>query len=161
MFKKTLIILALLSFGISVPMVLAQHGHAPHAEKVGHAPHAPHADHSLHGEHATHGGHNGIHLPSDEQLKEWGADQKMIDELHGLERKYEDESIDLNAALERAELDLERLHEDRNVSEASLHSAIDRYFAAKADLLKLHATAAVEARETMGEELFEKIRDAH
>ena len=136
-------------------MALAQHGHG----SLGHD--SVDSNHSLHGEHAAHGAHNGIHLPSDEVLKEWGCDEEMVNALHKLEDKFENESTDLNVALEKAELELEQAHNDESVSESTLHAAIDRFFEAKSDLMKLHATAAVQAREIMGEELFNKIREAH
>jgi hypothetical protein len=155
MIKKTLIILALLSLGAGVPAALAQHGHSSHHS----LPH--HENHAIHNEHVTHGVHNGIHLPSDEMLKEWGCDKAMIKTLRGLQLKLEEDSTDLQVALKKAEEALEEAHKDENVSERTLHSAIDELYEAKADLLKRQATAAVEAREIMGEELFGKIHEAH
>lgn len=155
MFKTTLIVLALMSLGAGTPLALAQHDH----DSLDH--HSVESNHSLHGEHAAHGAHNGIHLPSDEVLKEWGCDEEMVIELHKLEDKFEKKSTDLKVALEKAELELERAHMDESVSEATLHAAINRYFEAKSDLMKLHATAAVQAREIMGDELFKKILEAH
>ena len=145
----------MIPFGAGAPLALAQHGH----DSLGHD--SVDSNHSLHGEHAAHGAHNGIHLPSDEVLKEWGCDEEMVNALHKLEDKFENESTDLNVALEKAELELERAHNDESVSETTLLEAIDRFFEAKSDLMKLHATAAVQAREIMGEELFNKIREAH
>ena len=157
MFKKILLILALLSLCTGVPMVLAQSVHGSH-----HGSHSSHEEnHTLHAEHGSHGIHNGIHLPSDEMLAEWGCDPAMIKTLRAMKEKYEDQSIDLEANLKRAERNLERAHEDEKVSEKELHSAIDGFYQAKADLLKLQATAAVQARETMGEEIFGKIHEAH
>ena len=155
MFKTTLIFLALIPLGAGAPLALAQHGHG----SQGH--HSVDSNHSLHGEHAAHGAHNGIHLPSDEVLIEWGCDEEMVIALHKLEDNFEKKSTDLEVALEKAELELERAHMDESVSEATLHVAINRFFEAKSDLMKLHATAAVQAREIMGEELFKKIREAH
>jgi hypothetical protein len=155
MFKTTLIFLALIALGAGAPMALAQHGH-------GHSGHQSHdINHTLHEDHATHGIHNGIHLPSDEVLIEWGCDEEMVKSLRNLEDQFEKKSIDLKVALEKAELELERAHENESVSETTLHSDIDGFFEAKSDLLKLHATAAVQAREIMGEELFQKIHEAH
>jgi hypothetical protein len=155
MFKTTLILLALIALGAGAPMALGQHGH-------GHSGHQSHdINHTLHEDHATHGIHNGIHLPSDEVLIEWGCDEEMVNALHKLEDQFEDKSTDLKVALEKAELELERAHGNESVSESTLHAAIDRFFEAKSDLMKLHATAAVQAREIMGEELFKKIHDSH
>ena len=157
MLKITMIVLALVSISVGIPAVQAQHDH----QHDGHDHHAIHVEHAVHGEHATHGVHNGIHLPADATLKEWGFDQDLIDELRKLEVRYESQATDLRAELESAEEELERLHGTEQVRETTMHAAIDRYFEAKADLLKLHATAAVEARDVMGEELFRKIFDAH
>ncbi len=60
-----------------------------------------------------------------------------------------------------AERNLERAHEDEKISDKEMHSAIDDFFQAKSDLLKLRATAAVQARETMGAEIFGKIHEGH
>ena len=155
MFKTTLTVLTLIPLCAGTPLALAQHGH----DSLDH--HSVESNHSFHGEHAAHGAHNGIHLPSDEVLKEWGCDEEMVIALHKLEDNYEKKSADLKVALEKAELELELAHMDESVSEATLHASINQFFEAKSDLMKLYTTAAVQAREIMGEELFKKIIEAH
>ena len=59
------------------------------------------------------------------------------------------------------EKEMERVHEDEGVKEADLYAAIEGYFGAKVDLMKLYATAAVQAREIMGEDLFKKVHETH
>jgi HD-like signal output (HDOD) protein len=154
MLKKTMIILALLSFGCVGSQALAQHGHH------GHAPHHE-TSHTLHDNHALHGAFDGVHLPSDEMLKQWGFDDELIKTLRELKLKYETKSIDLEADLKKAKLELKQAHEDSQVNKSTMLGAIDGFYKAQAALMKLQVTAAFEARDIMGEELFEKIREAH
>lgn len=154
---KKLTVLVLLSLLACVPSVYAQHGHGHDLHKEIPA----HSNHTLHGEHATHGFHNGIHLPSDAEMEKLGFDAKMIKMLHGLQEKYEDQSKALVEAVKLAEKGLMAAHDDEQVKEKTLHQAIDQYFESKGDLMKLHATAAVEAHEVMGDDLFQKIKKAH
>jgi len=157
MLKRIMIALALLSLGVGVPSAFAQHGHGHH----GHDSHSAHGHDMMHDGHETHGVHFGIHLPSDAELQEWGFSDRLIEELRDLEERYEREFKNLEADFERAEQELESLHDTEQVRESTMHAAIDRYFEAKADLLKLQATAAVEARDVMGEENFRRIFEAH
>jgi len=170
MMKRTTIALALSTLCLTAPAALAQHHHGHdghhghqtiHAQHIPHAQHVPHAEHAEHAEHATHGVYNGVHLPNHETLKEWGFDDELIEELRDLEKGFEDRSSDLRGELDEASKDLQRLNGDARASESTMHGAIERYFEAKADLLKLQATAAVNARRVMGEERFAKIVDAH
>jgi len=158
MFKTTMIILATVSLITGASHAYANQGHHGHG---GHRGIIHHSSHAMHEEHASHGIHNGIHLPEDKMLKEWGFDNELIQTLRELQKKFESEAIDLEADLKKAELELSQAHKNKNVKESTLHKAIDEFFAAKADLMKLHATAGIEGRQTMGEELFDKIREAH
>jgi len=90
-----------------------------------------------------------------------GADDKMIAALRDLELRFEEKAIDLKASVEKAELELVRAHENKDVQEKDLYAAIDKVYKAKADLMKLHVTAMVEAREVMGQDLFTKILETH
>jgi len=161
MMKRTTIALVLSTLCLTAPAALAQHHHGHcghHGHQTIHAEHVPHAEHA---EHATHGVYNGVHLPNHETLEEWGFDDELIEELRDLEKRFEDQSSDLRGEIDEASKDLQRLNGDARASESTMHGAIERYFEAKADLLKLQATAAVNARRVMGEERFAKIVDAH
>jgi len=154
MLQRTLITLALLSLVIGIPAAMAQHGH-------GHSNHAGSVKHMEHSEHAVHGMGVGMHLPTDEVLTDWGCDKALINSLHKLETRFDEQAVDLHAALEQAEYGLQKAHEDKGITKSAMHTAIDDFFEAKADLMKLHATAADAARETMGMEIYGKIHEAH
>ncbi len=158
MFKKTMIILATVFLISGGSNALANHGHHGHG---GHGENLHHGSHAMHEEHAAHGIHNGIHLPGDKVMKEWGFDEELIETLHNLQSKFDSEAIDLEADLKKAELELNQAHQNDRVKESELHKAIDKFFEAKADLMKLYATAGIEGRKAMGEENFNKIREAH
>jgi hypothetical protein len=161
MLRTTITLLALTALMIGVPVALAQHGHGGHDSHGWHCNHDVHFAHAMHGEHALHGVYSGVHLSSDEDLAELGCSPKMIKTLHALHERFADESAALEAALKEYESKLEKIHGNDQASESALHGAIDDYFTAKSDLMKLRATAAVEARETMGDDLFGKIHDSH
>ena len=155
MFGTTITILALLSMLIGAPTAVAEHDHQWHDS------HGGHSEHAVHSEHATHGVYNGIHLPSDQYLADGGCSEQEIKSLHELHERLAKDSVDREKDLAEAEENMIKTRSGTQVSESALHDAIEDYFTAKSDLMKLRATAAVEARKIMGDERFEKIADSH
>jgi hypothetical protein len=155
MFSTTIITLAVLSLLIGAPIAVAEHDHKWHDS------HGGHSEHAVHSEHATHSVYNGIHLPSDQFLADGGCSEQEIKSLHKLHERLAKDSADREKTLAEAEEKMIKTRDSARVSESVLHDAIEDYFTAKSDLMKLRATAAVEARKIMGDELFEKIAASH
>ena len=155
MFGTTITILALLSLMIGAPIAVAEHDHKWHDS------HGGHSEHVVDNDHTTHGVYDGVHLPSDQYLADEGCSEQKIKSLRKLETRLAKDSIDRVTALAEAKAKMIETRSGTQVSELALHDAIEDYFTAKSDLMKFRATAALEAREVMGDELFEKIAASH
>ncbi len=161
MFGTTITALALLSLLIGTPVVKAEHDHKCHDSHGEHSDHALHSDHTLHNEHATHGVYSGVHFPSDEYLAEGGCSEQEIKSLNELRERLAKDSVAYEESLAEVEAKMIATRNDPQASESDVHDAIEAYNTAKSDLMKLGATAAVQARKIMGDELFEKIAASH
>jgi len=90
-------------------------------------------------------------------LKEAGATTDQLKQLRHLVFSIRMKCVDLHATARKAKLKLHFLHTVEDVDEATLHSAIDAFFSAKAVLVKHLATGFVKIRQVLGAKIWKKV----
>jgi len=163
MSTKTLITLAGLIVAVAASPVLAQHGHCGHHGHHGHDAHGEHAGGPDHADHelVRHGFKYGIHIPSADSLEQMGCSARQIEQCTELRERLQGEAVELHAAIDEAEQELEQLHKAGDAGERDLAAADDRLTEAREAALKLYAAGAQEMKEIIGEERFQEIVDSH
>ena len=102
---------------------------------------------------------NRQHMPDPEQLKKAGATDKQLEELKTSAFEQKVKRIDLQAAVEKAELTLEQQMSSASLDEKAAMKAADALSQARGEFLKLEIAARAKAQQILGEEVLKKLHD--
>jgi len=92
------------------------------------------------------------------RLAEAGVDDATIQKVVQLEYQTEQQRIDLEASLQKAELTLRHLMRGEDVEEKEVLAAADAVSDARAALFKLHVSTGLEIRQLLGEEILQELK---
>ncbi len=98
-------------------------------------------------------------IPGPMRLKEVGATDQQMEALKKLGDEQQLKRIDLQAAVEKAEVTLRQLMESDAVEEKGALKAVDALSQARAELMKQEISSKLKAKEILGAELIKKIRE--
>ncbi|MEZ6185503.1 MAG: hypothetical protein R3F62_10905 [Planctomycetota bacterium] len=91
-------------------------------------------------------------------LKALGATPEQIQKVLEIHHQGMLRSVDLHAAIKKADLQLEFLHQKPDASAKEFMDAIDASSSAKANLMKAHVSLAFEVKAAVGDEMFAKLK---
>lgn len=94
-----------------------------------------------------------------ERVKKAGASEQQIQTLAEFEFEQQSKSIDLRAAMEKADLNLRHLMESKNADEKAVMKAVDAVNQAKGDLFKLDVASMLKAKQVLGADILQKLRE--
>jgi len=98
-------------------------------------------------------------IPGPMRLKEVGATDQQMEALKKLGDEQQLKRIDLQAAVEKAEVSLRQLMQSDAVEEKAALKAVDALSQARAELMKQEISSKLKAKEILGAELIKKIRE--
>lgn len=98
-------------------------------------------------------------LPNPERLRKAGASDEQMASLDALMFEQRTASIDQRAAVEKAEIALERLMHSSAPDEKAVMKAVDTLNAARGELFKAEIATQVKVRALLGEDLLRKVRE--
>jgi len=98
-------------------------------------------------------------IPGREQLERAGVDAAKIDELMALRVEQATKRIDLEAAVQKAELSLDHLMGSRTADEKAVEKAVDVLNDARSALFKHEVLSGLKVRALLGEEVLGKLRE--
>jgi len=99
-------------------------------------------------------------VPNPEQLREAGATEPQLEALKAFVYEQKIKRIELQASVEKAELQLEQLRQSTRVDEKATLKAADDLTQARGDLFKLEIIARIKIRQILGEETMGKLQAA-
>ena len=97
--------------------------------------------------------------PNGEMLKQAGATDAQIQALTEAEYALRLKQIDLRAAVEKADLALERLMTGTNAEEKAVLAAADALSQARGELFKQEVAGKLKQKQILGDELLRKLHD--
>lgn len=97
--------------------------------------------------------------PNPEVLKKAGATDDQLEQLKKLHQAQEIRQVELKAAAEKAQVTLKQLMSEPGANEKDVLKAVDAVTEAKAALMKQGISARFKAREILGEEIGNKLRE--
>ncbi len=98
-------------------------------------------------------------IPGPERLKEIGATEQQIEALAKLNDAQQLKRVDLQAAVEKAELSLRQVMQADGADEKAAHQAVDALSQARAELMKQEISSRLKAKEVLGADLVKKLRE--
>jgi len=93
------------------------------------------------------------------RLKEAGATEQQLEALKKFADEQQFKRIDLQAAVEKAELSLEQLMRSETVDEKAAFKAVDALSQARTEVFKLEVGSKLKMREILGAEVEKKLRE--
>ena len=100
----------------------------------------------------------GLPIPDAELLKQAGASEQQIQTLREFGFEQRAKRIDLQAAEQKAQLNLERLMSAATVDEKAAMAAVYTVTQTRGELFKQDIAAALKVKQVLGEDLMRKLR---
>jgi hypothetical protein len=110
---------------------------------------------------ASHDGAHGLPAmmpPSPEGMRNAGATEQQVQALEEFMFDQQMKRIDLRAAVEKADLALERLLRAAHPDEQAVMQAVDVLNEVRGELFKLDVTAGIKVKQTLGDEILRKLQ---
>ena len=99
------------------------------------------------------------HMPDPEQLKKAGATEQQLEALKTSAFEQQIKRIDLQAAVEKAELTLQQQMTSATLDEKAAMKAADALSQARGEFIKQEIAARAKAQQILGEEVLKKLHD--